>query len=123
MRSYFVYLMASESGTLYIGVTNDLERRVFEHKSGLFKGFSKKYKISKLLYYEEFDNIYSAIEREKQIKKWSRSKKIKLFKSSNPGWVDLSKDWFRNSKQALSFRRSGKAATEESLPISCQVYD
>jgi len=61
----------------------------------LFQGFSKKYKISKLLYYEEFDNIYLAIEREKQIKKWRRSKKVELFKSSNPGWLDLSKNWFK----------------------------
>ena len=93
MRSYYVYIMVSESGTLYVGVTNDLERRVSEHKSGLSGGFTKKYKVGKLLYYEEFGSVYEAIEREKQLKSWRRDKKVSLFEASNPGWRDISRDW------------------------------
>lgn len=93
MRVYYVYVLASDTGTLYVGVTNDLERRVNEHKLGLVKGFTKKYRVSRLLYYEEFSNIYEAVEREKEIKRWRREKKIALFEESNPGWIDLAKDW------------------------------
>ena len=93
MRVYYVYVLASDTGTLYVGVTNDLERRVSEHKLGLAKGFTKKYKVSRLLYYEEFSNIYEAIEREKEIKRWRRDKKIALVEEGNPGWIDLAKDW------------------------------
>lgn len=93
-RTYYVYILVSQSGTLYIGVTNDLERRVGEHKQSLISGFTKKYKVSKLLYYEEFENIYEAIQREKQLKSWRRERKVELFEASNPGWVDLSADWF-----------------------------
>jgi len=93
LRVYYVYVLASDTGTLYVGVTNDLERRVSEHKLGLAKGFTKKYKVSRLLYYEEFSNIYEAIEREKEIKRWRRDKKIALVEEGNPGWIDLAKDW------------------------------
>lgn len=93
MRVYYVYVLASDTGTLYVGVTNDLERRVSEHKLGLVKGFTKKYKVSRLLDYEEFSNIYEAIEREKEIKRWRRDKKIALVEEGNPGWIDLAKDW------------------------------
>jgi len=93
LRVYYVYVLASDTGTLYVGVTNDLERRVSEHKLGLVKGFTKKYKVSRLLDYEEFSNIYEAIEREKEIKRWRRDKKIALVEEGNPGWIDLAKDW------------------------------
>lgn len=95
MRDYnfYVYIMASKGGTLYIGVTNNLESRVWEHKNEIYKGFSQKYCCKKLLYYEHFDNIYYAIDREKQLKKWRRSKKEKLIRLENPGWRDLSRDW------------------------------
>jgi putative endonuclease len=86
-------MMASHSGTLYVGVTNDLERRVLEHKQGLSPGFTKKYEVTRLLYFEEFGDIYEAIEREKEIKRWRRAKKIALFEKSNPDWLDISKDW------------------------------
>ncbi|HLE73685.1 MAG TPA: GIY-YIG nuclease family protein [Anaerolineales bacterium] len=92
-RGYFVYVMASYSGTLYTGVTNDLERRVAEHKQGLTPGFTRKYGVSRLLYYEEFGDIYEAIAREKEIKKWRREKKVALFEETNPRWLDLSMDW------------------------------
>jgi putative endonuclease len=83
--------MTNNSKTLYTGVTNDLERRIFEHKQKMVKGFTKKYNITKLVYYEETCDIDSAIEREKQIKGWLRSKKIGLIESINPEWDDLAK--------------------------------
>ncbi len=82
--------MASESGTLYIGMTNNLLRRVLEHKSGEIKGFSQKYGCKKLVYYEEGIEVYGALEREKQIKRWRRNKKEFLIRSINPRWNDLS---------------------------------
>ena len=94
MHQYFVYIMTNKSGTLYVGVTNDLERRISEHKNSLIEGFTKKYKINTLLYYEETNDVRAAIEREKQIKGWRREKKIALVESINPTWKDLSEDWF-----------------------------
>jgi putative endonuclease len=92
MHQYFVYIMTNKSGTLYVGVTNNLERRISEHKNSLIEGFTKKYKINKLLYYEETNDILAAINREKQIKGWRRDKKIALIESINPEWKDLSED-------------------------------
>ena len=86
--------MASHSGTLYIGVTNNLERRVFEHKQHLFKGFTSEYGVDRLVYFERFTDVRDAIAREKQLKGWRRDRKIALFERVNPGWVDLSKDWY-----------------------------
>ena len=85
--------MASKSGTLYVGMTNDLERRVFQHKQKLIKGFTARYNINRLVYFELFNRPQEAIVREKQIKKWRRSKKIDLIESANPQWHDLSEDW------------------------------
>ena len=82
--------MASKSRTLYVGVTNDLERRAIEHKRKLVPGFTTKYNISKLVWFEEFNDIDQAIEGEKKIKGWRRSKKIALIESANPQWLDLS---------------------------------
>ena len=93
-KRYYVYIMSNTTGTLYTGVTNNLIRRVYEHKSKLIEGFTKKYNIDKLIFYEEADNISQAIAREKEIKGWRRSKKIRLIKSLNPKWEDLSLDWF-----------------------------
>jgi putative endonuclease len=84
--------MASKSGTIYIGVTSNLMRRVFEHKNGLLEGFTKKYKCKRLIYVEETNNICDAIAREKQLKKWRREKKVKLINSLNPDWKDLSEE-------------------------------
>ena len=94
MRSYYVYMMTNKSGTLYVGVTNNLERRVYEHKQGLLDGFTKKYKMDRLVYYEETHDVWSAIEREKQIKGWLRKKKIELIREANPRWDDLAATWF-----------------------------
>ena len=94
MKSYYVYIMANDHGNvLYIGVTNNLERRVYEHKNGLYEGFSKKYKTIKLVYFEETNSIEGAITREKEIKKWRREKKDALIQSQNPNCLDLSNDW------------------------------
>lgn len=79
---------------LYIGVTNNLERRVYEHKSKLREGFTKKYNLNQLVYFEETDDIGRALEREKQLKRWRREKKISLIRSINPGWKDLAEDWY-----------------------------
>ncbi|MFZ2151082.1 MAG: GIY-YIG nuclease family protein [Candidatus Absconditicoccaceae bacterium] len=90
MKNYFIYILASDTGTLYIGVTNDLERRLYEHKNELIEGFTKKYGCKKLIYFEEFNEIEEAINREKQLKNWNRNKKENLIKTQNPGWKDLS---------------------------------
>ena len=88
--------MTNRSKTLYTGVTNDLTRRVFEHKNKMIDGFTRKYNITKLVYYEETNDIQAAIGREKQIKGWLRSKKIALIESVNPEWNDLSESWFES---------------------------
>ena len=85
----WVYIMSSHSRCLYIGVTSDLHGRVWEHKNGVLEGFTKKYKINRLVYYEFFHDIETAIAREKQLKGWSRAKKISLIEKRNPGWEDL----------------------------------
>jgi putative endonuclease len=89
--------MNSPTGTLYTGVTKDLYERVKQHKNKEIEGFTKKYDITRLAYYEEYPDIRSAIVREKQIKGWRRSKKIGLIKSINPKWKDLSEDWYKNN--------------------------
>ena len=83
-----------KNGTLYIGVTNDLERRMFEHKQGLYEGFSKKYGLNRLVYFETYQFISDAIKREKNMKKWKRQWKINLIEEGNLNWNDLSVDWF-----------------------------
>lgn len=94
MRKYYVYIMTIKSRTLYTGVTNDLERRVIEHKRQLIPGFTSKYNITQLVWFEDFDDVNQAIECEKKIKGWRRSKKIALIESENPDWKDLSQAWF-----------------------------
>ena len=90
MGQYYVYMLASKrNGTLYIGVTNNLLERVHQHKNDLVEGFTKKYAVHNLVYYEVYGDIYSAIAREKQMKKWKREWKIKLIEEFNPDWKDL----------------------------------
>jgi putative endonuclease len=92
-KVYYVYLMASRrNGTLYIGVTNDLARRAWEHREGLVPGFTKKYGVKLLVYYETFDNIDAAIHRETRLKKYKREWKLNLIEQVNPNWRDLSSD-------------------------------
>jgi putative endonuclease len=90
MANYYVYIMASKkNGTLYIGVTKNLIKRVYEHKNNLVKGFTQRYKIHTLIYYETTSNISAAIAREKQLKNWHRPWKIALIENTNPQWKDL----------------------------------
>ena len=90
MTQYYVYILASKKkGTLYIGVTSNLVKRVYEHKNGLIEGFTKKYHVHKLVYYEVSRDVNAVITREKQMKKWNRAWKIELIEKSNPGWKDL----------------------------------
>ena len=93
MKTYWVYIMASKSLNLYTGVTGNLKRRVLQHREKLLQGFSAKYNINRLVYYEDFGDIFAAIRREKQIKGWLRAKKIALIESSNRDWKDLSDGW------------------------------
>lgn len=94
MGNYYIYIMASKSGTLYIGMTNDIKKRVYQHKNHLIPGFTDKHNISILLYVETMSDSLSAVKREKQLKKWRREKKINLIDSQNPGWKDLSENWY-----------------------------
>ena len=91
---YFVYILANwDDSVLYIGVTSNLERRLYEHRNGLVEGFTKQYNVHKLVYFEHTNDVYSAISREKQLKKWSRVKKNTLVSRQNPHWKDLSDNW------------------------------
>ncbi len=92
-KDYYVYIMASDTGTLYTGVTNNLVRRISEHQQGIFEGFTKKYKCHKLIFYENYSDIKLAIAREKQLKNWNRNKKQELITKINPHWQDLSAEW------------------------------
>lgn len=95
MRShnYYVYIVANASRTLYVGVTNDLERRIWEHRNKTLGGFTAKYDVSRLVWFEWHTQVDQAIAREKQIKGWGRAKKVSLIESENPKWWDLSRDW------------------------------
>ncbi len=95
MKTYYVYILASKkNGTLYIGVTSDLIRRLYEHRKGLIEGFSKKYIVHQLVYFEHTNDVYSAIGREKCLKRWKREWKIRLIEETNPEWRDLSEELF-----------------------------
>ena len=95
VKEYYVYIMSSHSKRLYVGMTNDLYRRVWEHKSELIEGFTKRYNLKMLVYYETADDVRAVIVREKQIKGWLRSRKIELIESFNPEWDDLAENWFK----------------------------
>jgi len=95
MKSYCVYIMAGASGVIYIGVTNDIERRVLEHKNKSVPGFSARYNLTKLVYFETFRDVRAAIAREKELKGWVRRRKVALIESVNPRWNDLSPEWMR----------------------------
>ncbi|MEY8849134.1 GIY-YIG nuclease family protein [Psychroserpens sp. XS_ASV72] len=93
-HQYYVYILSNKkNGTLYIGMTNNLERRIFEHKNKLVDGFSKKYRLNILIYYELFHQVNDAIKREKQLKNWNRQWKIDLIENTNPAWTDLASKW------------------------------
>lgn len=94
MKEYYVYIMTNHSRTLYIGMTNDLKRRVYQHKQKRIEGFSSRYNITQLVYYESTNDVHVAIAREKQLKGWIRAKKIALIETQNPDWKDLSDGWY-----------------------------
>ena len=96
-RSYYVYIMSNRYKTLYVGVTNDLERRVYEHKNGLTPGFTKRYNINQLVLVEETSDVNEAITRVKQLKGWVRRRKIELIEAANPRWDDLAAEWYGDS--------------------------
>ncbi len=98
-KQYYVYVLTNKSNkVLYVGVTNNLRRRIFEHKNKLVEGFSKKYNLNKLVYYEVTNDVKSAIKREKQLKNWHREWKINLINQYNPGWEDLREGFYRDSE-------------------------
>jgi len=101
VREYYVYIMSSQSKVLYTGVTNDLERRVSEHKLRKTPGFTSRYGVTRLVWYESHTDIRDAIEWEKRIKGWLREKKVALIESMNPAWRDLSDDWYSSGDSSL----------------------
>ena len=114
--NYYVYIMASRSRTLYTGVTNNLERRVAQHKLKLLPGFTTQYRIERLVYFEQHGDIRAAIQREKQIKGWTREKKLALIKFMNPGWCDLSEDWFGGAHAGSSPRAARASGCQTGAP-------
>ncbi len=97
-RTYYVYIMASVSRALYVGVTNNLQRRVWEHKTKRVPGFTSKYNITRLVHFEPTGNVWAALTREKQVKAWSREKKFALIEAANPAWQDLSAEWMKGAE-------------------------
>ncbi len=122
LRSCYTYIMTNRSGTLYVGMTNDLVRRVWEHKQCLVPGFTSRYRMDRLAHYETFGRPYDAIAREKEIKGWLRIKKIALIEATNRKWLDLSKGWYDVGEATTAGRRAvppGHAErSEASLPAA-----
>ena len=102
MRDYYIYIMTNKARTLYGGLTNNLERRVAQHKRRLTEGFTSRYGLDELAYYASTNDVREAIAREKQIKGWTRAKKVALIEEMNPDWDDLSATWYSNAKQSGS---------------------
>jgi putative endonuclease len=98
-KDYYIYFMSNRSRTLYAGITGNMRKRVYEHKTGAVEGFTSRYKLDRLVYWEKFQYVRNAIVREKQIKRWKRVKKIQLVVSMNPTWKDLAADWFPELKE------------------------
>jgi len=92
-RAYYVYVLSSLSRCIYVGITNDLVRRLAEHKRGAVPGFTKKYRVTRLVHFEEYESVTTAITREKQLKRWPRGRKDKLIERDNPDWHDLAAGW------------------------------
>ena len=106
-HQYYVYIMGSPGGVLYVGVTNDLEGRVWQHKNKVVDGFTKKYGCNELLYFEETTDVYAAIAREKQIKNWNRDKKEWLIRSKNPTWKNMSLKWYNQDPSNRPGEKAG----------------
>jgi putative endonuclease len=105
---YYVYIVASRTRVLYVGVTNSVSRRTGQHKEKVFPGFTAHYNCERLVYYECYQYVYNALDREKQIKRWSRVKKIELIERVNPSWADLSESWWEETADLSTPLRSGR---------------
>jgi putative endonuclease len=105
--SYYVYILASRSGVLYVGSTSDLARRVYQHSHGLIAGFTSRYRLHRLVWWDATPNSRAAVAREREIKSWRREKKVKLIEAMNPGWVDLAAAWFPEANRQDPSLRSG----------------
>ncbi|HEU5424998.1 MAG TPA: GIY-YIG nuclease family protein [Nitrolancea sp.] len=97
MKTYCVDILASATRVLYVGMTNDLERRVWEHKTGDIPGFTSRYGVTRLVFMEDFTDVREAIAREQQLKNWRREKKVRLIEADNPTWRDLSSGWYQST--------------------------
>jgi len=113
---FYAYILGSVSGTLYIGMTNNIRRRVWQHKQHEIEGFTAKYGVDRLLYFESFDDVRTAINREKQLKGWTRQKKIALIEKLNPSWIDLSREWYEGDRGPSTPLRSAQEDTETKSP-------
>lgn len=111
-KRYYVYILASKNRALYVGVTGFLMARVLQHKSGECDGFTKKYKVNGLVYYEVFQYVNNAISRETEIEKWRREKKVALFEADNPTWEDLAADWGKPAVMTKADSSPAKAGSE-----------
>ena len=105
---FYTYILGSLSGTLYIGMTNNLIRRIRQHKQHKIAGFTARYGVDRLLYFGSFDDVRTAISREKQLKGWTRQKKIALIETLNPSWVDLSQEWYEDDRGPSTPLRSAQ---------------
>jgi len=115
-KFYYAYMMASKSRTLYTGVTSQFEMRVWQHKNGRFEGFSKTYQCTRLVWFERYGSIHEAIAREKQLKGWTRAKKIALIAKDNPTWVDLSEKWGQPRTTKAKAKAKAKTKTNKAGP-------
>ncbi len=109
MKTYAVYILSNTSRMLYIGITGDLDRRTWEHKEKLIPGFTKRYNLHSLVYLELFANVKMAIAREKELKRWGRSKKLALIRSSNPDWTDLAATLVKKTRNPIQFPQPPKS--------------
>jgi putative endonuclease len=118
-KRYYVYIMASRSLTLYTGVTGDIYHRALQHKTGEVEGFTKRYHINRLVYYETFKYVDNAIAREKQIKAWTRAKRLALIKSENPTWQDLAESWGEPiNLQIPRSQNQGRLGNTQPVPVA-----
>jgi len=113
-RHYYVYILGSLSGTLYVGMTNNLHRRVWQHKQHEIEGFTLRYEVDRLLYWQSFDDVRNAIDREKQLKRWRREKKIALIEQQNPRWKDLSREGYETSRGPSTSLAAARSARDDS---------
>jgi putative endonuclease len=118
-KTYYVYIMGSFSGTLYIGMTSKLHARAFEHKFHRVEGFTDKHDVERLLHWESFDDVQKAIGREKQLKGWRRSKKVALIEAINPQWLDLAREWFPWMKDSGEGRGASTPPNDSLRESSC----